>query len=291
MTPSNLQSMRISLVLRASIMALALVGWMAAPALAAPSVVSSTPEDGAEMHEPPGEVTIEFSEPLQDSSGMTVTDGCGNDVGEGDARIVGTAMNELNVVVGDAPYSGEYTVDYVATGVTGTTSGSLSFIVHGGKNCDGSGGGGGGGGGGEHNGHGNGGGNGGGGNGGGGHNGGHGGGSGGGEHQGGGSGHRGGQTTGHNGGGDHSGTGAMSDHKNMNHKNKDHKNMNHNKNKHENHKDTKKNGNGGGGPIAGPGDFTVATDIPTGSTVAIALGLAILMGLIGGWVLRVSNPN
>ena len=309
MTPSNLQSMRISLVLRASIMALALVGWMAAPALAAPSVVSSTPEDGAEMHAPPGEVTVEFSEPLQSSSGMTVTDGCGNDVGEGDARIVGTAMNELNVVVGEAPYKGTYTVEYVATGVTGTTSGSLSFIVHGGMNCDGSGGGGGGGG---HNGHGNGGGggSGGGGSGGGGHNGGHGsgsgGGSGGGEHQGGsghsgsgggehqgGSGHSGSggthQGTKHDGGSDHSGMGANHkdmNHKDMNHKDMDHKNKN---NKHKNHKNPK-TGDGGLGPQA-IGEIPTATDIPTGSTVVIALGLAMLMGLIGGWVLRVSNPN
>jgi hypothetical protein len=222
---------------------------------------------------------------------MTVTDGCGNEVSEGDARIAGTAMTELTVSVGDAPYSGTYSVDYVATGVTGTTSGSLSFVVHGGKSCDGSGGSSGGGG---HSGHGNGGT----GGGGGGHNGGHAGGSGGGsgsEHQGG-SGHGGSgshEGTKHEGSDDHSGMAGMSDHKNMdhkgmNHKGMNHKGMNHDGNKHKNHKPSK---NGGGIPPQASGDFQGATDIPTGTTVVIALGLAVLMGLIGGWVLRVSTPN
>src|SRR5688500_13209980 len=141
MGSSNLPYMRISLILRASILAVLMVGWMAAPALAAPTMLSSDPAEGDEMHAPPGQVTIEFSEPLQSSSGMTVTDGCDNEVSEGDARIVGTAMNELNVVIGDAPHHGIYTVEYVATGVTGTATGSFTFVVHGGTECDGSGGG------------------------------------------------------------------------------------------------------------------------------------------------------
>lgn len=293
---ANLPGMKISLVVRASILAVMMVGWMAAPALAAPSMLSSDPEEGAEMHAPPGEVTVEFSEPLQDSSGLTVEDGCGNKVSEGPGRIVGTAGNELNVVIDDAPYRGTYTASYVATGVTGTTTGSFTFIVHGGANCDGSGGGGGG----NHGGHG--GGNGGGGNDGGGNN--HGGHDGSGDGDGSGGNHSGGD---HDGGSDHDGMGTSSgdhagmsqhgEHQDMNHdRNREHKNKKHGNGKHGNGKHGGKHGegrHGGGGnpPIAAPTDPTGATDIPTGSTVIVALGLAVLMGLIGGWVLRVSTPN
>ena len=275
--------MRISLALRALILAVVMVGWMAAPALAEPTVLSSDPEAGAEMHEPPGEVTIEFSEPLQDSSGMTVKDGCGNKVSEGTGRIVGTAMNELNVIVGDAPHRGTYTVEYVATGVTGTATGSFDFVVHGGTACDGSGGGG------NHGGHNNGGG----GNTGGGNHGGHDG-SGGGDHNSSGGTHNGGAT--HNGsdhnGSDHNGSDHDMDDMDMS-EHDEHQNMKHkNNNRHDGHKGGKHPNQGnGGGPIAAPDDLAGATDIPTGTTVVIALGLAILMGLIGGWVLRMSTPN
>lgn len=289
MSPSNLPDMRISLVLRASILAVLLVGWMAAPAFAAPTVLSTDPEAGAEMHEPPAEVTVEFSEPLQSPSGMTVKDGCGDKVSEGKAQIVGPAMNELNVVIGEAPHHGTYTVEYVATGVTGTATGSFTFVVHGGTACDGTDGGGG-----SHDGDG-----------------------GGGGHQSGG-GHDGGGDDGTGGGGKHpdghkgsgdkkdSSSGDHSDmdmsghgeHQDMKHpKKKKHADMKHPNKKHGDmeHGDRKSNrttGRGGGNaPIAGPPNLTTATDIPTGSTVLVALGLAVLMGLIGGWVLRVSGPS
>ncbi|MCA1703870.1 MAG: copper resistance protein CopC [Actinobacteria bacterium] len=275
MSRANLPIMRISLALRASILALALVGWMAAPAFAAPTVLSSDPAEGAEMHEPPGEVTVDFSEPLQESSGMTVTDGCDNKVSEGDARIVGTAMNQLNVVIGAAPHAGTYTVKYVATGVTGTATGEFTFVVHGGTDCDGTGGGhhggGGGGGGGGHNG---------GGHGGGGH-------TGGGDHNGGGGGHDMGGTGTHSMGDGHSMAGGshaagMESHEMKNKDMRGYRIGKHNKHP--------KKDDGPRIEAGGPG-APIATDIPTGSTVAVALGLAILMGLIGGWVLRVSSPS
>jgi methionine-rich copper-binding protein CopC len=279
--------MRISLVLRASALALALVGWMAAPALAAPTVLSTNPEAGAEMHEPPGDVTVEFSEPLQANSGMEVIDECGLTVSDGKARIVGPAMNQLNVLLGDAPHAGTYTVKYVATGVTGTTTDSYEFIVHGGTNCDGSAGG--------HEGHG------------GMHMGGHGGHGGSGDH----SGHGGGGShDGHSGGGMHmdhsgmsghgSGSGAHSSmgHMDMSGGHMKHMNMNHKKNgmknmKHMNHGTGKgNNGNGNGnGNVQAAGGNPISTELPAGSSVVLALGLAVLMGLLGGWVLRVSSPS
>lgn len=277
---ANLPRMRISLILRASLMAAVLVAWMAAPALAEPTVLSTDPEAGAELHEPPGAVTVEFSEPLQSSSGMTVTDECDDEVSEGEARISGTAMNELSVVIGDAPHNGTYTVEYVATGVTGASTGSFTFFVHGGTNCDGSGGGG------HHHGGGS--------TGGGGH-GGHGGG-GGGMHSGHGGGSGGGSHSGHNMSG-MGGSHTMDEGHTMNgHTMSGHKmNGRHHMDDKGGHKMNHGNMNHGNGdknpPVAAPPTIPVATDIPTGSTVVIALGLAVLMGLIGGWVLRVSTPS
>lgn len=276
-------------MLRASILAVVMVGWMAAPALAAPTVLSTDPEEGETMHQPPGDVTVEFSEPLQESSGLIVKDSCGKKVSEGKARIGGPAMNELNVVVGPAPHRGTYTVEYVATGVTGTATGSFTFVVHGGVDCDGSGGSGDGG-------HG-------------GHDGGDGDGDGGGN--GGGNGNDGGHG-GHGGsggasGGDHdmSGRGShptSSDHSGMDmsghgeHQDMAHKNnkKDSKKNRHANHGGNQRSGNQDdrvNPPLAAPGSNAIATDIPTGTTVVVALGLAVLMGLVGGWVLRVSSPS
>ena len=279
--------MRIPLFLRATLLAVVIVGWMAAPALAAPTVLSTSPEEGAEMHEPPGEVTIEFSEPLQDSSGLIVRDGCGDKVSEGTGRIVGTAMNELNVVIGSAPHHGTYTVEYVATGVTGTATGSYTFTVHGGIGCDGSGGEGTGGDGtGGHHGGGHDGGD-GGGTGEGGHGDGHDGGDG--AHDGSGGMHDGSGDGRHSGSNDHSGMGSpthMSDHG-------EHQDMAHTDPKKKRHREHR-NGNNQGAtnpPLAAGEDGRGPTDMPTGTTVVIALGLAILMGVVGGWVLRVSTPS
>ena len=267
-------------MLRASILAVVMVGWMAAPALAAPTVVSTDPEEGETMHQPPGDVTVEFSEPLQESSGLTVKDSCGKKVSEGDGRIVGPVMNELNVVVGPAPHRGTYTVEYVATGVTGTATGSFTFVVHGGVDCDGSGGGG-------HGGHGGGGdGDGGGSGSGGGHDG-HGG-SGDGDHDGSGGDHDGSGGGTHSTSDDHSGMdmSGHGEHQDMAHKN-DQKGSK--GNRHANHGGNEQDENNP--PLAGPPSNAIATDIPTGSTVVVALGLAVLMGLVGGWVLRVSSPS
>lgn len=43
-------------------------------------------------------------------------------------------------------------------------------------------------------------------------------------------------------------------------------------------------------PIA-IGPESIPGDIPTGTTVVVALGLAVGLGMLGGWVLRVSNPS
>jgi methionine-rich copper-binding protein CopC len=268
--------MRFSQMVRAVLLAMAVLCWAAAPALAAPTVLSTDPEEGAQLHKAPDRVTIEFSEPLSDPSDIEVEDGCGRRVDDGEATIGGTLSNELSVGLGPTPYHGTYTVTYVATGVTGTASDDYTFDVHAGKACGGGGGGGGGGG---HGGHG----------GGGGHNG-HGGGSGGGGHD------------GHDGGGDHDGGGGE-DHGSMSGHDDDQMDGDHSmsgdhnehggKNgKHAQHRPNRdRTDTAEDNPPRAAVDILPATDIPTGTTVVVGLGLALLMGALGGWVLRVSSPS
>jgi methionine-rich copper-binding protein CopC len=239
-------------------------------------VLSTDPEEGAQLHKAPDRVTIEFSEPLSDPSDIEVEDGCGRRVDDGKAAIGGTLSNELSVGLGPTPYHGTYTVTYVATGVTGTASGDYTFDVHAGKACgDGDGGG--------HGGHG--------GNGGGGHDGHDGNGGGGGGHDG----HDGDGGGGHDGGGgeDH---GSMAGHGD-DQMNGDHSMTGGHKDggkdgKHAQHRPGKDPTNAAedDSPRAAV-DILPATDIPTGTTVVIGLGLALLMGALGGWVLRVSSPS
>ncbi len=88
------------------------------------------------MDEPPSEVTVTFSEPLDPSSVMTVLDECGNDVDSGPATV---QLNEMRVGIAKTP-SGMYKVVYRAVGVagvTGTTGGNFEFMVHNGQPCKG----------------------------------------------------------------------------------------------------------------------------------------------------------
>ena len=287
MSPSNPQRMSLRLVLRASLLALAVLGWAAAPALAAPQVLAQDPEPGAEYHsDAPQRVTVTFSEPLDASSEMRVVDECGGRVDDGETSIGGTAGNELSIGIAKTVQS-TYTVEYVATGVSGTTTGTYDFVVHGGEPCDGSGGGG-------HGGHGGGSGGGGSGGGGGGH-GGHGGGGDGGS--GGGSEH-GGHTDDGGDGTDHDSMSAdehaqmTGDHGDRHRKDRPgkHGDRKHGDGKHGDHKNTDQNPDPADRPIAA-GDDPLPGDIPTGTTVLVSLGLAIVLGMLGGWVLRVSSPS
>lgn len=105
----------------------------------APQYQSSEPADGEELHQAPSEVTVTFSEPLDASSQLAVTDECGNDIDDGATEVFGT---DMTIGIRATP-SGKYRVDYQATGIagiTGTTRGRFSFVVHAGKSCDGAGG-------------------------------------------------------------------------------------------------------------------------------------------------------
>src|SRR3712207_628582 len=129
--------------LRFVLAALAVGAWAAGPlpgasaaALLAPSYQSSEPSKGEMMDHPPSEVTVTFSEPLDQSSWMNVLDDCGNEIDAGPATV---QLNEMTVGIGKTP-SGNYKVVYKAVGLAGATGSSTSsfeFMVHHGKPCGG----------------------------------------------------------------------------------------------------------------------------------------------------------
>lgn len=270
----------------------ALVVAPASAAGMAPTYVSSEPSDGEELHRAPERVEVTFSEPLDESSDLTVSDSCGRRVDDGSPTVDG---NTISVGIALEP-SGHYQVAYSATGLaglTGTTKGSFHFMVHFGKACGGDGGGG-------HQNHGGNGTGGGGGGGGGGH-GQHGGGGGDGDDHEGGDGHSG---AGHG----SSGAGGASTHPggHMSSSTHDpetsghegghgerHRNKGHGKGqgKHKGHEkaaDPKTDDPDEPGPLASGDGQPVA---PDGTAVMLALGLSLLLGTIGGWFLRVSGAR
>jgi methionine-rich copper-binding protein CopC len=116
---------------------IALYGAFAAPASAAPQYQDSEPNDGASLATAPAAVSITFSEPLDDSSTMTVANECGADV---DADDVSVSVNEMSVDVSEGHYSGTYRVSFQAVGVggvTGTRNGVFTFDVAEGHACRG----------------------------------------------------------------------------------------------------------------------------------------------------------
>ncbi|MGH2808882.1 MAG: copper resistance CopC family protein [Actinomycetota bacterium] len=260
---------------------LVLAGAFVAPASAAPSKVSSDPDEGEQLHEAPERVTITFDQPLDPSSHIEVENHCGDRVDEQPTDVNGTEMSVP--VTGN--WGGMYHVTYVAKGVAGVTgqqTGRFMFSVHAGAECDGGGGGG-------HD-HGGGGGT------GGGHDGGHEGGHGGGGHEG--SGEHGsgagahdpgahesaahGSTTHGSAHGAHAGSGT--DHAEMDHggHSSDGKHADHHANGAGSERDETRNiTSAPSGDLRGPGS----------DAVMLSLGLCALLGLLGGALLRFSAPK
>ena len=259
----------------------ALVVAPASAAAMAPTYVSSEPSDGEELHRAPDRVEVTFSEPLDESSELSVTDSCGRTVDDGRVSIDG---NTISIGIALQP-SGHYEVDYRATGIaglTGTTAGGFHFMVHFGKDCDGGGGGGhdghggkknGGGGSGEHDEHD---------------------GSGGGQHEGGSGEHSGSGHTSSSGGAVHTGAhmdGSTDDEGHgghgKRHKGKGHEGNGH-KGKHRDHRapEDPASDDGSGGRTLAAGDGQPLA--PDGRAVMLALGFSLALGAVGGWFLRVS---
>lgn len=69
-----------------------------------------------------------------------------------------------------------------------------------------------------------------------------------------------------------------------------HRDGKHGDGKHGEHKNAEKDPDPADRPFAA-GNDSLPSDIPTGTTVLVALGLAVVLGMLGGWVLRVSSPS
>lgn len=120
--------------LAASALAAGPLAGAAGAGLLAPTYQSSDPEKGSMMDHPPSDVTVTFSEPLDPSSTMSVFDECGGEIDSGPATV---NLNEMQVGIGKTP-SGTYKVVYTAVGlagVTGKTNGAFDFMVHHGQPC------------------------------------------------------------------------------------------------------------------------------------------------------------
>ncbi|MBW3594912.1 MAG: copper resistance protein CopC [Actinobacteria bacterium] len=119
--------------------AAALVLSAALPAVAsqaAPQYLSSEPSDGETVHQPPDRVEATFDEPLDGSSRLVVKDECGRRVSN---RKTEVEVNTMSTTLTAKP-SGEYHVEYMAVGlggITGTATGHFTFTAHAGKACDG----------------------------------------------------------------------------------------------------------------------------------------------------------
>jgi len=254
---------------------------VAPAALAAPAVVDSSPEDGATEHQAPDSVSITFDMPLDPGASLIkVVDECGRQI---DAENTTVQLNEMSVDIAKKP-SGLYKAFYHAAapaGATGTSNGSISFTVHAGPACGP-----------EAKTHDHGGGS---GNDGGGHEG----------HQGGG-GHDGGN--GHDGHDSDAGGGASdhTTHAGSSTSHTDHtSSMDHSTHaaggSHEAHgkarvRNAKRARNAGNGSVAagnGPGPRAAGGDefaLSDGQAILVSLGVCLLLGVAGGWMIRTTQP-
>ncbi|HEX6335481.1 MAG TPA: copper resistance CopC family protein [Jiangellaceae bacterium] len=116
--------MRRTLVL---VVAVAGVVLSATPAAAHATLVGSEPEDGATLTKPPAEVTLEFSEPVQqDFTQIAVLDAGDNHYEDGAPEVVGGVVTQA---VHDLP-AGDYRISYRVGSSDGhPVTGLLTFTV------------------------------------------------------------------------------------------------------------------------------------------------------------------
>ena len=107
-------------------------GLAAARSMDAPDYVSSEPAHEAKLDEAPSEVVIRFSEPIDGESTIVVRDECGGRIDDKSIVIFG---NEMRVGIA-VPREGKHRATFHAVGVggvTGTRSGTISYTVRNGK--------------------------------------------------------------------------------------------------------------------------------------------------------------
>jgi methionine-rich copper-binding protein CopC len=253
-----------------------------------PEFVESTPLDEEKLHSAPTEVSLEFSQEIDAAaSTIEILNECGKRVDNEAVEVTGTTLSAEV----ERDFKGSYTVRYEATGFgsfSGTATGDLSFDVHLGSTCGsvrGSG------------------------------------------HHHGGSGKPSGNSDNRNNAGSHSGhtppSGTGTDHTST----ADHSGTGATTSDHSSHSssdtfgssDRFGNGSSNGPPLAAPTPLVTPTPLPTltpepaptagpdqeltltaspqppspadGADVLIALSLVVLLGVLGGWVLRASAPR
>lgn len=108
--------------------ALLLAGLTALPAVAHSTLLSSTPEGGAELDEAPGAVVLTFNEEITDlGTDIVVSGPDGADAAGGDTEIDGA---EVTRQLGDDLIAGEYSVTWRAVSADGhPIDGELSFTL------------------------------------------------------------------------------------------------------------------------------------------------------------------
>lgn len=254
-----------------------------------PELVESTPLDEERLHSAPTEVSLEFSQEIDAAtSTIEVLNECGRRVDNEAVEVTGTTLS-TDV---EEDFKGSYIVRYEATGFgsfSGTAAGEISFSVHLGSTCgsvQGSG-----------------------------------------HHNHGGSGKPSGNSDNRNNSGSHSEHSAPSGSGPEHTSTTDHSRAGSSTSDHSSHSSTDTfdstdrfgNGSANGPPLAAPTPLVTPTPLPTltpapaataepdqeltltaspqpaspadGADVLIALSLVVLLGVLGGWVLRASAPR
>ena len=108
--------------------ALLLAGLTALPAAAHSTLLSSTPEDGAELDEAPDAVVLTFNENITDlGTDIVISGPDGEDAGSGETEIDGPDVTRQ---LGDGLTAGEYTVTWRAVSADGhPIDGELTFTL------------------------------------------------------------------------------------------------------------------------------------------------------------------
>ena len=107
------------------------LGWVGG-ALAHAELVSSDPEDGATLAQPPAKITLVFDEEIDSAkSGFTVTDSGGTKVGEGKLDLDDIDHKTLTSTMDSNAGDGTYTINWTAYTADddNTEEGTITFTV------------------------------------------------------------------------------------------------------------------------------------------------------------------
>jgi methionine-rich copper-binding protein CopC len=134
-TANLLQMKKMGLGLGTIAMLLSLTASIAVAGPTSPMLLTSDPAEGATMASAPDQVSMTFSQPLDDAYSRLEVYACGKRI---DSDVITVTVNEISVPLRKA-YRGTYKVFYFANatpkGATGETTGTLTFKVKKGRSC------------------------------------------------------------------------------------------------------------------------------------------------------------